>query len=152
MKEIQLTQNKTALVDDEDFEMLSKFKWYAYFGNSWYAKTNIKCQSVHMHQLLLPNVIMIDHIDRNGLNNQRENLRVCTHTQNQSNSGPRKGKYKGVSYKKEQNRFVAQIQKHGKKVHIGYFNIETEAALAYDEAARVLFGEFAYLNFKEDNG
>lgn len=160
MKEIKLSQGKVALVDDEDFEYLNQWKWAAYKSkNSFYAgraeMKNGKCKTILMHRVILKiteKKIFIDHRDRNGLNNQRYNLREATHKQNQSNAAPLIGKiskYKGVTYNRDKGRkkrWVANIFPNGKTVHIGHFLTEEEAALAYNKKAIEIQGEFAYLN------
>ena len=90
----------------------------------------------------------IDHADGNGLNNQKDNLRFCTHSQNHMNRKPTKGssKYKGVSWHKAAKKWNARITLNKKTVSIGYFDSEIIAAKAYDEKAIELFGEFAKLN------
>ena len=94
--------------------------------------------------------VTYDHIDRNGLNNQKSNFRECTLQQNQFNSTKRKGTispYKGVSRKKRSKRWYAQIRFNVEQLHIGYFDTQESAAVAYDRKATELFGEFAVLNF-----
>ena len=163
MKQIPLTQGQFALVDDEDFEYLNQFKWSARKSkNTYYAlrnscgKNNKKRFIVFMHRVVLElNDLEIkgDHIDGNGLNNQRYNLRPSTNSENARNAKPsnnKSSKYKGVSLKKEHSskKWCARIKFNGKQIHIGYFECEIHAALAYDKKAKELFGEFAYLNFK----
>jgi len=152
LRRIKLTQGKFALVDDEDFEWLSQWKWYAQKScNIFYAKTHIykndKRTTIGMHSLLL-NAKQIDHKDGNGLNNQKENLRACTHSQNQMNMRPIGGssKYKGVCWYKRYKKWRSQIRVNGKKIHLGYFDSEEDAAGAYDDAAKIIFGEFARFN------
>lgn len=156
MKEIQLTQGRVALVDDEDYEYLSQWKWYAKNGRGdlFYAYRAIYNKGVQtlikMHRLIMeaPSDMEVDHIDRNGLNNQKHNLRICTHHQNQYNKGAHEGgtsKYNGVCYMK--GWYVAQISISGKRKFIGRFSSEIDAAIAYDKMARKIYGEFAYLNF-----
>src|SRR3989304_2105986 len=92
MKEIQLSQGKVALVDDEDFEMLNRYKWSAMRGaNTYYAYTHIilesgKRTSIAMHRVIMQTPVgyETDHRDRNGLNNQRFNLRICTHSKDEA--------------------------------------------------------------------
>jgi hypothetical protein len=160
MKEIQLTQGKVTLVDDEDFEMLNSFNWYAHKHRStFYARrndhSNGRHKNVKMHRLILgitdPNII-IDHRDTNGLNNQRSNLRVCSNSQNQANRPKRKHSvsvYKGVTtgQTKRKETWRAQIKKGDKVIGLGSFNTQEEAAKAYDKAAIEVHGEFANLNF-----
>lgn len=156
MKEIKLTQGKVALVDDEDYEFLNQWKWYAKKDSHiFYAQSHIgtkrkEQKSITMHRLIM-NVsagIQIDHKDGNGLNNQKSNLRICTHQQNQMNrkSYIGRSKYKGVSICKN-GRISATIKVNGKNKHLGVFESEIEAAMFYDEAAKKYYGEYANLNF-----
>jgi len=157
-KEIPLTQGKVAIVDDEDFERLSQYKWcYATVGYAVrFEQVNGKRRGVFMHRQIMqpPKDLEVDHINGDKLDNRRSNLRIVTRQQNRFNERPRKGtssKYKGVSWYKQTRRWEAYIKINGKKKRIGYFNDEIEAALAYDRAARELFGEYAKTNFKEDD-
>lgn len=153
MKQIPLTQNKVALVDDEDWELVSQYKWYAHkCDNQFYARTNIykegKRTLLSMHQLLTGGKL-IDHINGNGLDNRRENLRPCTTQQNGQNSTSRIGtsSYKGVSFDARRNKWFARIYVEKKNKFLGYFADEKIAAIAYNKAATEYFGEFAKLNF-----
>lgn len=152
MKEIKLTQGKVALVDDGDFNYLNQFTWYVHKQRtgSHYAYNNIKRKNIaiSMHRLIMdtPPSMDVDHIDGNGLNNQKNNLRNCTRSQNNANRKPI-GKYKGVSYPGKYIR--AKINIDRKSIHIGYYKTDKLAALAYDKKARELYGEFAYLNFPD---
>jgi hypothetical protein len=158
MRKIPLTQGREALVDDADFEWLSESKWTAEPRKrrdgsirTWYAQASRGGFVVRMHReimirrglLVSGSRLEVDHIDRDGLNNQIVNLRVATRSQNNHNSSSRLGAslYKGVS--RTGMRWRAQIC--GK--HIGSFRTEREAALAYDVEARKKFGDYAYLNF-----
>ena len=148
MKEIQLTQNKVALVDDCDFDFINQFKWYAnkLGAKSWYAIRG--SDKVPMHKLILPGG-MVDHRDRDGLNNQRGNLRYATKAQNAANSvitGNFSSKYRGVYKLKTCKRWEAYIHLDNKKKSLGLFKTEIEAALAYNNAAKEYFGEFANPN------
>lgn len=159
-KEIELTQDKVALVDDEDFEWLSQWKWHAYWdGHNWYAKraermisNGRRQRTVNMHRTIM-NVSQsdkVDHVDGNGLNNQRHNLRVATHQQNVCNRSlycNNSSGYKGVGWHKQHQKWHAKIQNNGKRIHLGYFDTALEAARAYDEAAKDIHGEFARINF-----
>lgn len=146
-----------ALVDDDDFPALSQKNWYLKQGESgiYYAHTalqnNKKGGYIHMHQLLLalPRGYEVDHKNRNGLDNRRENLRPTTRSQNHANqrtsqTGKRHSRYKGVS--KCGCKWQAYIAINGKKCHLGTFADEQGAATAYNEAAKRLFGEFARVN------
>lgn len=163
MIKIPLTQGKFALIDDCDYLIVSLFKWYAYrFPNIFYAVTKIKLNNkwtnLSMHRLILNAKLheQTDHRDRNGLNNQRYNIRKCNHSQNMMNSKSHKGsssKYKGVAWHKREKKWMAQIKVNNKQTHLGYFNLEVEAGRAYDKKAKELHGEFVRLNFptREEN-
>ena len=150
MKRIKLTNsNKVALVDDIDFELVSQYKWHLHpCGVSLYARTYLNGKKPLMHRLILapPPNMDIDHANNNGLDNKRCNIRICTRTQNQANSRPRKGtsKYKGVSWSYTENKWRAFIRINGKGKTIGRFDFELEAAEAYKKEALKCFGEFAY--------
>ncbi len=159
MKEIKLTQGKIALVDNEDYEFLMQFKWYARFdkkGNYFYAvrslKINGKQTTILMHRVIMGVIdskIHIDHVNHNTLYNCKSNLRVATTSQNQANRRSQKNstsKYKGISWHKRDNNWQVSIQKDKKTFHIGGFENEADAALAYNKKALELFGEFANLN------
>lgn len=159
MKEIPLTQGKVALVDDEDYERLVAMgKWqyisgYAaktlYFGKHENGK-QIK-KTVLMHRIIL-NVdkgVFVDHKKGSKLNNQKENLRICTHANNMMNrkihSNNSTG-YKGVYLDKSTGMFKSGISINGKMLHLGIFNTKEDAAKKYNEAAIYYYGEFAKLN------
>jgi len=159
MKEIELTQGKVALVDDEDFEELNKHKWRAMnnHGRGWYAvrrssSCNGKWHTIYMHREIMnaqPGQ-EVDHRNRKGLDNQRKNLRFCTCSQNQANAKKRvrcSSQYKGVNWNKQHDKWQAYIKVHGKQAYLGYFDDEIAAACAYDKAATERFGEFAHPNF-----
>jgi len=157
VKLIPLTQGKFAIVDAEDYDRLVKYKWHTnQDGNNFYAYTFLskgnKKKRVFMHRLIMnaPKGLFIDHIDGNGLNNRKCNLRLCTPAQNVQNSRPRSNtssKYKGVFWNKTNKKWIATIHKGDNRIYLGGFDDEIEAALAYDRKAAELFGEFAYLNF-----
>jgi hypothetical protein len=162
MKEIKLGGKYgvgcVALVDDEDFEKVNKFKWRAIKDRKTYyvirtKYVNGKKRKISMHRFIMntPRKLEVDHIDNNGLNNQKYNMRNCTHAQNMMNIN--KGKMKGVTFKKSHNKYVywcAQIRVNGKNKHLGLFPYTDEgkvaAAKAYDNAAKQYFGEFANFN------
>lgn len=157
MKEIKLSQGKVALVDDADYDWLSQWKWYAAKGgNSFYAQRNIKVNGqnspIKMHRFILgltDTKVFSDHIDGDGLNNQRSNLRACTQKENNRNRGAEvgsKSKYRGVSFNSRLQKWLAQIRVDYKLIHIGCFVIEEDAARAYNEVAQKYHGEFARLN------
>lgn len=159
MKCIKLTQGKYALVDDEDYEQVNKRKWYVSYDNKkWYARRNITDPStkkrirIRMHREIMdcPKGLDVDHVNHNGLDNRKCNLRICTHSQNLFNQLPRRtnttSKYKGVYWNKKDRRWRASIGIDGKQIYIGNFSTEIKAAEAYGKKAKELFGEFAYLN------
>jgi len=162
MKKIPLSQGKVAIVDDEDFDWISKFKWCVALGNKQkpYAirgrYKNGTHLTIRMHREILdtPKGIEGDHINGDTLDNRRANLRNCTKLQNSQNRLPQNkkiGKYKGVTWDSESNKWRAKIRYKRKLHHIGYFVNEIMGASAYDLKAKELFGEFARLNFKRED-
>jgi len=151
---IPLTRGRAAIVDAADYETLSKFKWYLSKNRSKeYAAMIQGPKRLHMHRYIKnpPKGLIIDHIDGNGLNNTRKNLRICTHSQNNYNKPGRKNKsskYKGVS-KTKYNKWAAFIGHNYKNIYLGEFTDEIDAAKAYDTAAKKYHKQFAYLNFPE---
>ncbi len=153
---IPLTRGKFAIVDAEDYEWLSKYKWHINIcrRNSYAlrSKNRRKC-AMHREITNAPDGMLVDHIDGNGLNNRKSNLRLCNHAQNARNSRPyRNGssKYKGVSFDQYAKKWKVVIENNGEQFNLGRFKDEVEAARAYDKKAAELFGEFAYLNFPKD--
>lgn len=159
MKEIKLTRDKVAIIDDEDFEKVNAFKWNCrIMGNYSYAFTNIKKEdgtktSMSMHRYIMnpESSYVVDHIDKNGLNNQKSNLRLATVSQNNSNRKSQTGsksRFLGVSFYKKTSKWVAFISFGGnnRNKHLGYYKTEEEAAAAYNNAALKYHGEFANLN------
>lgn len=154
MKKIPLTHGKFAIVDDEDYEWLNQYKWCAVkIRNTYYAMRAEKGEHIAMHREILGLVKgdgkQTDHRNHNGLDNWRCNMRVCTHSQNQHNQRKQNGtsKYKGVSWYKRDKKWRVCIQINERRICIGYFDNEIDAAKAYDTKAKELFGEFAYCNF-----
>lgn len=153
MKQIRLTQGKVALVDDADFEWLSKRKWHAVrhpSGRTFYAGTG--APRVFMHTEILGKFEgkHPDHKDGNGLNNQRSNLRPATPSQNGANRRkqlkPSSSRFKGVTWHKRDRVWQVSIMVGGKAIFVGTFHSETEAAKEYNRRARFIFGHFANLN------
>lgn len=154
MREIQLTRGKVALVDDADYEWLNQWKWCANKeSNTFYAVRKIKSNGrwvfIRMHRLILGLTdpkIYADHIDGNGLNNQRSNLRQATNMQNQMNRGAQKNNalgIKGVFFYKHTNKYKAHIRLNGIAKTLGYFHNLEEAVAVRREAELKYFGEFA---------
>ena len=159
MKEIALSQGLVALVDDEDFEELNKYRWYAHKpkgANVFYAIRHPKMiKGVRLGKIAMHAEVVgfkgADHIDGNGLNNQKSNLRKATVSQNGANRRKQKGtvsKFKGVDLLPKTQKWRARIMVGWKRQTLGYFDSELEAAKAYDKAAVELCGEFANLNIK----
>jgi len=157
MRRIPLTQGKFALVDDADFEAVNQFKWCAQkSGRRFYAKRQAyspegKRILLFLHSFLLPKAVEIDHIDGDGLNCQRDNLRSATHLQN-TQAFKRKqlgtsSKFIGVSWNRNLQKWDARVTVCGRQCFLGYFHSEKDAALAYDAAVQKYFGEFASPNF-----
>lgn len=155
MIEIPLTRSKVALIDDEDYDLVKQIKWCATkSGDKYYARTGSATAVVGhpfilMHRFILaaPRNMHVDHIDGNGVNNQRTNLRLCTHAQNLYNRGAptsNKSGYKGVSWHSGAKRWRSTIMVNCKQTHLGFFKDPKDAHLAYCEAARKLHGEFAH--------
>ena len=159
-KLIPLTQDRFAIVDAEDYDRLCKYKWHVKIDKqTCYASGTFRNKGIRMHRKILnaPRGLVVDHINYNGLDNRKQNLRLCTFAQNCRNRRPirRAGKWsrhKGVSWDKAKKRFVAYIRHNGKFIRLGRFKSEIAAAKAYDKKARELFGEYAYLNFPQDYG
>lgn len=160
MKQIPLTQGKVALVDDADYDELSKYKWHAqkeYRSGTFYAARYIRLSAgkytqISMHRQILgleyKDGLQIDHINRNPLDNRRRFLRVCTQSKNMMNRRGKQGssQYKGVYFDKYHKKWRAEIRLAGVGSFLGYFDFEEDAAEAYNIAAIRYFGEFACLN------
>lgn len=161
---IPLTHGYVAIVDDEDYEWLSWYKWRVTFGpNVAYAIRNLLAHErepgtkgvSRMHRMVLgvdgTSVPPIDHINHDGLDNRRANLRLCTSGQNKANGRSFVGasSFKGVDWHKENRKWRAQINVNGKKRLLGTFVDEVDAAMAHDQAAIEAWGEYAYLNFPQ---
>ncbi|HMG65040.1 MAG TPA: hypothetical protein VK599_19005 [Streptosporangiaceae bacterium] len=168
MKTVPLHGKKAAgravLVDDEDHELVSRYRWHIFevqfrpngrpLGPYAVARVNDgggMAGQVRMHKLLT-GWTLTDHINHDGLDNRRENLRMASKSQNAQNSRPRlnvSSPYKGVSWSVRDGSWSADIVLNGRQRHLGLFSSELAAAYAYDAASRELFGEFACPNFAE---
>lgn len=157
-KEIQLTQGKVAIVDDEDYNYLNQWKWLAIKqkNDKFYVARNIpvsnkKQSKIWMHRFIMnpEKGMVIDHLDGNPLNNQKNNLRICTHAENMRNSNIPKNNtsgFKGVSFVKKHNTYESSIRINNIKIYLGYYIDPIEAARAYNAAALKYHGEFAHIN------
>lgn len=163
MIEIKLSQGKSTIIDDCDL-ILAHINWYAHkkgkYNIQWYAmhgeRTNGKQYQIYLHRMILERMLgrklikgeQVDHIDCNGLNNLRSNLRLATHSDNIHNQRPYKcqksSKYKGVSWATKSHKWQAQIRIKGISTHLGYFDNEEIARDCYDKKAKELYGDFAY--------
>ncbi len=157
MKKIHLSKNYYAIVDDEDFDILNKYKWHLHKRKTVnYARTTItikfkKYLKIQMHRLILnaPDYLQVDHINHDGLDNRKLNLRLCTPSENSRNQRGKNGytnKYKGVYWIPKINKWYSIISNNGKQVFLGAFEKEFDAAKAYNNAALIYHKEFAYLN------
>lgn len=141
------------------YDTLMQYNWYPVIStkaNTIYVGYHSKKDQIQIHRFIMQlheydiENKLIDHKDQNGLNNQKENLRICNLSENAQNARkPKHGKtskYKGVSVRKSTNKYHSYIMLNQKRIHIGYFTNEIDAAIAYNKKAIELFGEFACLN------
>ncbi len=153
MIEIPLSQGKVAIIDDKDAPLVRQYKWYAHKDHkTYYASRGVQINgsryTVLMHRVILglKKGEITDHINGNGLDNRRGNLRKCTKNGNQRNVHARWGrsKYRGIYWS---NGWVAQIKVNKKRIYLGVYAEELSAAKAYDKAAVKYHGEYANINF-----
>ena len=167
MKELLMSNRDVlVIVDDEDYERLSKFKWQInkegdtiqrlYETRSITKAGFIKIKQNHValaNEIMCRFGVTFDHEDRNYLNNRKSNLREATRSQNGANrekfSGKYYSKYKGVSWHKRQKKWVGSIKFNGKNIYLGQSDNELDIAKAYNKAALEFFKEFACLNKNE---
>lgn len=171
MIEITLTQNKKTVIDEVDADLAEQVKWFAHRrrdgpNQRWYALGNTrikgKRRSILLHRLIMERILgrflktgeHVDHINHDGLDNRRQNLRIANTQENNYNS--RKGTngktsiYKGVFWHKQHKKWYAHIRKDKKSHFLGLYRNELDAAKAYDKAAKDMYGKFACLNLPED--
>ncbi len=161
---VPLTQDKEAIIDAEDAGRVLAHRWCACWDSRksrWFIQRRKKANEVNGStnpHITLPRFLMnaaknmqVDHINGDQFNCRRSNLRICTHTENLWNRPSRAGasRFKGVWKKNETGKWTGSISANGSRKHLGTFATEEEAALAYDDAARALHGEFAFLNFPQ---
>lgn len=151
MKTIQLTQAQVVKVSDEDYEELNRYKWVACRRSN--SNEFVATRTIFMSRQITnaPTGMVVDHINGDSLDNRRENLRICTEAENQHNRKKNKNGhplYKGIHWNKRSCKWQARIGINGRDHHIGYFNSDQDAALAYDTKAREAYGKFAKTNFQ----
>jgi len=159
--EIPLTQNRVAIVDDEDYEELARFKWFAkkgWGGHTFYAGRNVQRSdgsrtTVYMHSVIT-GYSFTDHRNGNGLDNRRDNLRKSNRQKNNYNQKNRSARgtsrFIGVHWNRRDRKWYAIIRINHKRKHLGVFDDEDDAARAYDRAAYSRDSEFVHLNFPEE--
>ena len=140
-----------ALIDLGDIEKVGKHRWYS--TEKGYVKSQ---NNLRLHRLVMDATedYLVDHINRNPLDNRKENLRVCTQAENSRNVGVSQSNttgFKGVYFEKLNNKYRARIKYDGERISLGCFTNAVDAAIAYDKKAIELFGDFAYTNFPKDN-
>ena len=154
MKKLELSQGYFALVDDEDYELLSKHRWY--YNNCGYAMRRAKKNElvnwpsgrVALHRSLFEGIGKsdeVDHVNGDRLDNRKSNLRLCVRSQNNMNQCLRKDNtsgHKGVYWRSDSNKWRASISAFGKRLHLGSFQSKTDAIHAYAEAAKRMHGDF----------
>jgi hypothetical protein len=155
-RRIPLTRGLYAIVDVEDYERVSKYKWYVRIGprsNTYYAARTENRKPVSMHRFIMnaPTKMYVDHKNGNGWDNRRANLRLADSFQSAMNKPKRRNarisRYKGVKRNKWSRRWYAEINYERKRIYLGTYDTEEQAARAYDRAARKYHKEFARLNF-----
>ena len=156
MRKIKLTQGKYALVDDEDFDRVNQFKWWAIKSpsNNWRAVRQKNRLNIYMHKFILGenSFKIIDHINGDSLDNRKSNLRYCSYSQNNMNSKIKSHNttgHKGVSFVRRVNKYRVQIMCNKIRYNLGYFKDINDAAKAYNAKALELHGEFARVNTNE---
>ena len=169
-RKIPLTKGKFSIVDPEDYHQIRECKWYAHKSpHTFYAVRSLtngkrqKRKNAYMHHMVIdiPAGMYCDHINHNGLDNRKANLRPVTNAQNvwhrrkfirRTPGGFNKqfrSKHKGVDWAKDMKRWRARIRVNGRRIYLGSFSDEIEAAKAYDQAACKYHKEFAMLNFPD---
>ena len=160
-RRIRMAQPKYAKVDPGDYKRLRGYEWFATKKrNRFYVRRHVaggkgKEKLIYLHQEIIdvPQGMVIDHINHDGMDNRKANLRPATHSQNmchvRKRPGTKHSKYKGIYWKKRNRKWMAMIGFQKKRIHLGYFRSEIDAAKAYDQAARRYHKDFASLNFPD---
>ena len=155
-KKILITRGQIVIVDEQDYQELSQYKWYLIDG---FAARTIKKENkrttIYMHRVIMdaPIGISVYHINHNKLDNQRENLRLVKGSarMHRRPSVKHSSKYRGVYWCKDKRKWIAEIKVYKKQIRLGRFEVEKDAAVAYDEAARKYYGSLARTNFAINN-
>jgi hypothetical protein len=160
-RRIALTRGLYAIVDPEDHDRLARYKWHAMksrytFYAARYSRRDKdgkrKCYMMHREIMKLEGNKMCDHINGNGLDNRKANLRPASRAQNGWNRGKSRVKsrsrYKGLAWDNKDKRWEVRISVNGRRIYIGRFEDEMQAARAYDRAARIYHGRYAQVNFE----
>lgn len=154
---IRLWPDGYAKVDPENYDELNKYIWFVREckNTSYAVRIENGFHIIRMHRQIMnaPKGTLVHHLNNDGKDNRKENLRIVTHRENTVNTKPTgdfTSKYKGVYWNKTGKKWEAGIYHHGKRIYIGRFVDEEEAARAYDAAARKYHGQYAYLNFPEE--
>lgn len=160
MRTIPLNKGYQAIIDDDMYDAVSQYTWFVHKPSRYsklYVRSTIwlngKADHVYLHNLIIGKRLgfVIDHINHDPLDNRRENLRFCKQRFNVANGQKRQqenatSKYKGVSWRPNENKWSAQIMVNRKQNHLGYFDEEEDAAIVYNVAAQLFWGEYASLN------
>jgi len=153
MIKISINQGKVIIIDDDDFDRISKYHWIV--CKTGYVKTVVNYETIILHRFIMnaKKGQQLDHVNGDTLDNRKENLRFCSTSQNLANRkrfiNNRSG-YKGVDWRPIEKKFRARLSINKRAIHLGYFSDPKDAAFAYDRAAKEYFGSFARINFAEE--
>lgn len=147
-RSIPLSKGLSALIDEDDYHIVSKYKWHSSQGYAAATLINEGAStSILMHRLILnpPPGYVVDHINGTRSDNRRSNIRICSHAENLCNRPMQANNtsgYKGVSWSKRKQKWQALIESKGRQIHLGYYDNKIEAAAAYAEAAKSIHGQY----------